>query len=483
MAANGSRSEPVRGVIGGRLVTGSGVREGTILVGEDGRITAIVDPDDAPRDDRFVDAAGMLVFPGGIDTHSHLNDPGLTESEDFGTGTRGAAGGGYTTVLEMPQTLPLVESVETFRDKLETVAPKAVVDFGLYSALVPNNAENASELHAVADAGAVALKGFVCDTPEMPTLNRKQLVKGMRNAREAKLRVAIHAESQSVIDASIARIKEQEPQDIYAIAQTHPFEAEEAAVRSVLEAARIARGKLHLVHMSDPRTVELGVDAKAAGVDVSIETCPHYLALTVDALKEDTGWGLCFPPLRTESARDGLWRAIELGQIDAIGSDHCAYTLEQKAPSNPWAVLPGINGIQLALPLLVDQAMRRDVSLVAVAKAFSTNPAKRFSLHPRKGEIRVGADADLVFVDVNSSITARAKDLYTRCPGTIYEGMTFDARIRRTLVRGTTVYEDDGRPDILVDAGFGEFLNGDVARRSDGSQLVSASTQGSAPLP
>jgi len=470
-------------VIGGQLVTGSGVRDGTILVGEDGRITAILDPNDAPGDDRAMDASGLLVFPGGIDTHSHLNDPGLTASEDFGTGTRGAAGGGYTTVLEMPQTVPLVEGVETFRDKLETVSPKAVVDFGLYSALVPNNAEDIAGLHAVADAGAVALKGFVCDTPEMPTLNERQLVKGLRNAREANLRVAIHAESQSVIDASTAHVKEQESQDVYAIAQTHPFEAEEAAVRTVLDAARIAGGKLHLVHMSDPRTVELGVDAKASGIDVSIETCPHYLALTMDVLRKDPGWGLCFPPLRTEAAVAGLWRAIELGQIDAIGSDHCAYTLEQKVSNDPWAVLPGINGIQLALPLLIDQAMRRGVSLVALAKAFSTNPAKRFSLHPRKGEISVGFFVYLVFVDVNGSTTARAEDLYTRCPGTVYEGMTFDARIRRTLVRGVTVYEDDGRPDILVDAGFGSFLHGEVARQSVGSQLVSASTPGSVPLP
>ena len=152
-------------ITGGRLVTESAVFEATILVDDTGSVSGVIDPSGSVEAEEMVDAAGLLVFPGGVDSHTHFNDPGLTESEDFFTGTAGAAAGGYTTVLEMPQTQPLVDSVETFRDKLEAVSPKAVVDFGLYGALVPGNAGDVDALRDMADAGAIALKGFVCDTP------------------------------------------------------------------------------------------------------------------------------------------------------------------------------------------------------------------------------------------------------------------------------------------------------------------------------
>lgn len=467
---------PTTAVIGGRLVTESAIFDATILVDESGRIRALTDPDMPVSAENVVDASGLLVFPGGIDTHSHLNDPGLTESEDFETGTSGAAAGGYTTVLEMPQTVPLVDSVETFRQKLETVAPKAVVDFGLYCALVPENSVDVRVLGAIARAGAIALKGFICDTPEMTPLSDTQLAVGMRNARQLGLPVAVHCESQPVIDLHTEHLKREGSIDVYGVAGAHPLKAEQEAVRVALDATKTSGGKLHLVHMSDPSTVKLAFAAKIAGTDVSIETCPHYLTFTRAKLKQSAGWGLCFPPFRTNAAVEGLWRALELGLIDAIGSDHCAYTMGQKVTTDPWQVLPGINGIQVSLPVLVDGALRRQVPLTAVARAFSNNPARRFSLHPRKGGIRPGADADLVFVDVDGTITASAKDFFTRCPGTVYEGMTFGARVRRTMVRGVTVYRDEGDPTILVEPGFGAFMHGDLARASLGEVVTRRTT-------
>ncbi len=451
-------------VVGGKLVTESAVFEATVFVDEEGRISGLVDPRVPVSAEQTLDASGSLVFPGGVDSHSHLNDPGLTASEDFLTGTSGAAAGGYTTVLEMPQTLPLVDSVETFEQKLQAVAPKAVVDFGLYCALVPGNCDDPDALQAIAEAGAVALKSFVCDTPEMPTMSESQLAKGMGNARRLGLPVAVHCESQAVIDFHTERLWREGPPDVYMVAGTHPLEAEQESVRAALAVAGMSGGSLHLVHMSDPSTVELASVAKLHGVDVSVETCPHYLTLTREDLHRVSGWGLCFPPLRTAAAVEGMWRALQLGFIDNVGSDHSAYTKDQKVTADPWKVLPGINGIQLALPVLVHGAMQRGIPLTTVAKAFSTGPARRFSLHPRKGDIRPGSDADLVFVDIESSITARAEDLYTRCPGTAYEGMTFDARVVRTMVRGATVYVDEGEPAILAKPGSGAFLHGEGAR-------------------
>jgi len=457
---NGSRTA----IAGGRLVTESAVFDATILVDDAGSVSGLVAPSGSVEAEETIDASGLLIFAGGVDSHTHFNDPGLTASEDFSTGTAGAAAGGYTTVLEMPQTQPLVDSVETFRHKLETVAPKAVVDFGLYGALVPGNAGDLDALRATADAGAIALKGFVCDTPEMPTLTEADLGTGFRNAREVELPVAVHCESQPVMDRATEELRRTGAPDAYAVAGSHPLEAEQEAVRMALAVAGENRGALHLVHMSDPSTVQLATQAKLAGVDVSVETCPHYLSLTRDVLRETGGWGLCFPPLRTSEAVDGLWSALAAGLIDNVGSDHCAYTLDQKVTHDPWEILPGINGVQVSLPVLVHEAMRRGVPLPAVARAFSAGPARRFSLAPRKGTIAPGSDADLVFVDPESSFTVRAAELFTRCPGTVYDGMTFDARVRRTMVRGRTVYLDDGAPTIAVDPGFGRFLEGNVMR-------------------
>jgi dihydroorotase-like cyclic amidohydrolase len=151
--------------------------------------------------------------------------------------------------------------------------------------------------------------------------------------------------------------------------------------------------------------------------------------------------------------------------IDAIGSDHCAYVLDEKVTSDPWRILPGITGVQFALPVILHEAIQRGVSLTAVARAFSTKPAQAFGLYPRKGAIRPGADADLVLVDLGSEITARWQDMYSRCPGTAFEGRTYQARVRRTTVRGRTVYVDEGAPDILVAPGFGTFLNGAEIRQ------------------
>ena len=187
-------------VTGGTLVTEAGVFAATILIDDHGVISGVLSPEVAVTAESVVDAAGLLVFPGGIDTHVHLNDPGLTASEDFFTGTCGAAAGGYTTVFEMPQTVPLVDSVEIFGEKLETVAPKAVVDFCLWSALTPANCRDESALRSVSEAGAIGLKAFFCDTPEMPRSMEADLIVGLKSARDVGLTVAVHCESQAIID-------------------------------------------------------------------------------------------------------------------------------------------------------------------------------------------------------------------------------------------------------------------------------------------
>jgi allantoinase len=283
------------------------------------------------------------------------------------------------------------------------------------------------------------------------------LIVGLTNARKIGRTVAVHCESQAVIDFHTERLRQAKAKDVYELAAARPPEAEAEAVRAVLALAKISGGSLHLVHMSDPTTVEFADSAKREGVDVSIETCPQYLILTKEDLKRITVWGVCQPPLHTDTAVKGMWKVLKKGLIDNVASDHCAYSYEEKM-IDPWRVAPGITGIQVALPALVDGALRNEVPLSMIAKVFSAEPARRFSLFPKKGVIYPGAYADLVFIDTSSSILARAEDFFTRCPGTAFEGMTFGAKVKRTMVRGTSVYVDEEEPEILVEPGFGQFL-------------------------
>lgn len=446
-------------VVGGRVVTESGVSASTILIDGNGKIAGVVAPELRVTSDEVLDASGMLVFPGGVDAHSHLNDPGHCESEDFYTGTAGAAAGGFTTVLEMPQSVPLVTTAELLCAKLEALAPKAIVDFGLWCALVPDNAEDEATLAAVAEAGAIGLKAFMAESSEFPHVSDSQLLRGMRHASVLGLPVGVHCESQAFIDVATDDLAREGRSDLMATALSRPPEAEIEAVRALLALASNVEVALHLVHLSQPQSIELAREARARGVDVTAETCPHYLVLSVDDLLKSGPWAVCQPPLRRAEDREGMWRLLGAGFIDTVGSDHCAYTREEKENSDVWQVAPGINGIQLALPLLVGGALQRGVSLTAVARAFSSQPARRFGLYPRKGAIVPGADADLVLADVGQSWMVDAARLYSRCPGTPYEGMAMSVKIRRTLVRGCSVFVDDGEPSLRVDGGYGVFLS------------------------
>lgn len=445
-------------VVGGTVVTEAATFEATILVDGNGRIASIQDPGASVDTDSAIDATGLHVFPGGVDTHVHLNDPGLTASEDFLSGTSGAAAGGMTTVLEMPQTQPLVDSLELLNEKREIVAPKAVVDFALYCALVPSICQDPTALREIVKAGAIGFKGFICDTPEMPRLNEQQLMLGMSHLAALGVPLALHCESQALIDLNATRLPVGDLDlSIYETAKVRRG-AETAAVRMVLDLAKATDVTIHLVHMSEPGSVEQINAAKRAGVKVFAETCPHYLILADEDLHTVSEWGVCNPPLNSRNAIEELWRLLALGEIDNVASDHCAYTYEEKNPVSPWDVAPGINTIQLMYPLMVDSARERGIPLNLVARLLSSSPARQFGLYPTKGAIIPGADADLVIIDSQSSVQIDTHQLFTRCPGTAYEGRIINARVRRTIVRGNVVYADDGEFQILAQPGYGNFL-------------------------
>lgn len=449
-------------IVGGIVVFEDGAVPATIVIAEDGTIGALLRPGEPVAADEVIDAAGLHVFPGAVDPHTHLNDPGFTDSEDFFSGTCGAAAGGVTTCIEMPQTDPIVTNRQRFLEKQAIAREKAVVDFALWGAITAENVgdDDGADLQELADVGAIAFKAFTAESPEQPRIADRLLAEAMSQVSGLGLLVGIHCEDQPLIDYFTARLMAEGRNDALVGADSRPDIAEIEAARRVIMLAELVGARIHLAHVSSPETIDLATAARARGVDVTAETCAHYLKLTREDLARIGAYAMCNPPLRTEAAKEGMWERLAGGYIDCIGSDHCAYTEEEKANPNFWEMCAGISGMQVMVPLVIGEAASRGVSLSTVARAFSGAPARRFGLYPRKGAILPGSDADLVLVDLASSWHVHGADFFQKAPGTAYEGYAVRASVRRTLVRGRSVYVDgsEGEPRILVEAGYGQFV-------------------------
>lgn len=435
-----------------------------MVVGEDGRIEALLADGVEPKADEVIDACGLLILPGAVDAHSHLNDPGYTDSEDFYTGTSGAAAGGVTTVLEHPLTLPLPDDLDVFEDKKAIAQSKAVVDFGLWGALTPDNVslrgKKAAELEKMLQAGALAFKAFMTFTWEIPRLDDGLLLTAFERLAGSGVPVGVHCENAEIVRYLEEHYKSLGREDPIVHAEARPELAEVEAVGKVLELARGTGAQVHLVHLSVPEAVDLVAEARSRwGLNATAETCHHYLTLTSDALTALGPYAKCNPPLRSARCVEGMWDRLRLGLVDNIGSDHGPFTREEKEKESFWDVPAGLTGIQVMVPLVITEARRRGVPLEAVVRLCSSNPARIFHVYPRKGTIAPGSDGDLVLVDTRSEWPVTAKELYSKEKWTPHEGWTLTARVKRTLVRGRTVYEDTpegGR--IVAEAGSGRFV-------------------------
>jgi allantoinase len=365
-----------------------------------------------------IDARGLLVLPGGVDAHVHFNEPGRTDWEGWATGTAALAAGGVTACIEMPLNAspPTVDGA-AFDAKVEAASRSAVVDFALWGGLVPGDVARLDEL---ASRGVVGFKAFMCDSgiEDFPAADDDVLGAGMERAAALDLPVAVHAERPSALRA---------PRDgsWREWAASRPVEAELAAIERALELAADTGCSLHVVHVSCAEGVALVEGARERGVDVTCETCPHYLMLR-DADMEARGTLVkCAPPLRPDPEQ--LWSA--LGSVDLVASDHspCPPAMKAGGFDAAWG---GIAGAQAMLPLLLGEGARRGLE---VAHLVTRAPAERFRL-PGKGRLEVGADADLAFVELGGPF--ELGELRDRHRANPFAGRPLGARVVRTLLRG-----------------------------------------------
>ncbi len=426
----------------GYIVTSESVAKGDIAV-KDGKIAEVsIDKEISATAAKEINAEGLHVFPGLIDSHVHFNEPGRTEWEGVETGSKSLAAGGVTAYFDMPlNSTPPTINKENLELKRKLSEEKSVVNPYYWGGLVPENIENLQELY---DNGVIGFKAFMSPSgiEDFHHADDQTLYKGMQEIASIGSLLAVHAES-TVICEQLAEKKLQEGKtSARDFVESRPIISEIEAVRRIISYAEATGCKLHIVHASSRKVVQEVEEAKRRGVDVTVETCGHYLSLTVKDLEEKGGLAKCAPPLRDQDELEDLWVAVANGEIDVISSDHSPAPASMKTiTDNYFEGWGGISGAQSTFNIMLTEGYaKRNLPLEKIVTLMATNPAKIFGL-ANKGNIAVGYDADFAIVNLNESFTLEKEDLFYRHQHSPYVGMTFKGKVNSTIVDGNIVYE------------------------------------------
>lgn len=433
----------------GAVVTPGGVVQANIAV-KGGRIVGMSSGELTPDADEMIDAAGLVVLPGGVDTHTHLREPGFTHKEDIQSGTRAAVAGGYTTVSGMPNVQPITTTVQRYLDLIEVYAANSLVDFNHNPA--PTRLE---EVQALADAGALGFKIYMItdkgtDYPHMPELgvhHQGRLFEIAEEVGKTGLPLMVHPNNQELLETLSDRAIKAGDTSYQTVAQlsaSYDGIIFDSAISYLCRMQEVLGFRLHVLHLRSPRSLEVLRAAKRAKQAVTVETNPHMLFLCNDWEEIERLGPYALNLWNGPNTTDLLWECVNDGTIDVIGSDHAPHLREEKEIgwTNMFVAANGTPKIQETLPLFLNAVNEGRLSYTRLAEIFSTTPAKIFGLYPRKGVIQVGADADLVVVDPNKEQVLRNEDMLSKCGWTSWDGRRVRGVTVHTLVRGTFAYRD-----------------------------------------
>lgn len=447
---------------GATVVTASGQARLDVAIGE-GKIAALLKPDEEAETREIIDATGKHLLPGAVDIHFHVRAPAHPQRGTWTSETRAAAAGGVTTVFEMPISKPCCATPEILNSRRAQAEREAVVNFALYGApgmLKPELVQG------MAEAGAIGFKIFttaavkgredefegLCVPEEYQQLGSLELV------RETELTLVVHAESNPLLDYYSNLIKSTGRNDAPTHGESRPPVVEALAIAKIATLNDLVGARLHIAHVTSRHA--LNTLRKWKGhQDISGETCPQYLLFTEQALADYGSYAKINPPLRKPDDIAALWEGIQDGSLSNVTTDHSPFTVEEKerARTDIWAAPPGAPGVEFLVPMMLDATAKGIISLERAVELISTNGAKRFGIHPRKGAIEVGADADLVLVDLAAKTVVEREKEFSQSKNTDYffHGRTFQGKVERTFVNGKTVFVNG---DVVGKAGDGRFV-------------------------
>lgn len=443
------------------IVMENGIVKGDVAV-SDGKISAIGFLDSAAKN--LINAENMYLLPGGVDPHFHVRYPSHPERGTFETESKAAAAGGVTTIIEHPISMPPQYSQEILMARVKAAEEQCVVDIAFFGAA---GGEKLEYIEEIGKSGIVSFKTFLHAAPEgrdkeflgLTMKDNYELYKGFENFAKTGIPVSAHAEDNDIISGLIKEYRDKNQMTGIDHAKTRPPITEVLAVERLIRFSKDNNVPLYLVHISTPEAAKVAKEARDAGQEIYIETCPHYLYLNEQALIDSGAYAKCNPPLRSEEEVAKLWEYVMDGTIDTIGSDHSPFTVEEKERKKEdiFVAPSGFPGVEVRLPLMMDAVKKGKITLNRMVELLSTNPSKIFGLYPKKGAIRIGADADLALVDLDNPYVIDHNKFLThaRDIGMLYDGKKVYGKILKTFVRGILVYEKD---EIKVPAGFGKWV-------------------------
>lgn len=455
-----STPSPITALRNGCLITPQGELRETLYI-RSGKIAAIGSRPDLDQDAAAVDCAGKYVVPGFIDGHVHLREMGYSDREDFYTGTQAAAVGGITTVMDMPNNKPNVITPDDFKARRDRVMERAYVNIGLY---VWACGKNVDRLHEFQGLGPIGFKIFTAETgaydPEFAnyiTTEPSVLYRILEQVGAIGSLAAIHSECQSLISHFEAVARQRMEPDMRAYLYSRPQAVEDVAVFSEVAIARQTNARIHICHVVGKGAVNFLRWAKQHYYPhVSCEAAPHNLLMNDRQALKLGSVAKFSPPVHSEEHRKALWDGLLDGTIDIIGSDHAPQDYEKKHNPNIWQASPGSPALDYWVPLMLDRVAKGELSMRRFVEAASERPAKIFGIHPRKGSIEVGADADLVVIDMDRTSKVDPSRFKSKAKFTAFEGWPLRGMPAMTFVGGMLVAKDG---EVVGDPGTGTLVS------------------------
>lgn len=449
---------------GGTAVLGHSVSEMDVLV-EGDRIRAVGDLGDVAGAE-VIDAGGLLILPGAVDTHVHFNDVfmGTVSVHDYHTGTLAAAFGGVTSVVDFSNQVPGGSLLKTLEDKREEAAGKALVDWGTHPVITEPTDKTLDEIPAVVELGAPTIKCYMTYREDGLLIEIEDLERIALRLEQAGGMLMLHAEDNAQIEENVPRLVKAGKTGSIFHARSKPPEVETEAIRRIVAMARNTGAKFFVVHLASDGGLELITAARAEGLDITAETCTHYLTFTEDVLERDDGikW-ICSPPLRNKSVQDKLWNGLRAGHIAMVTSDDAAYSWEAKLyGKDRFDKCPnGIPGVETRLHVLYSEGVAKGrLSLPRFVELVATNPARLFGLAPLKGSLTPGSDADIVLFDPAAEWTMGKDTLHMGAEWSAYEGVEVTGKVVKVFSRGELIVDGD---ECLAGKGRGRYIHRSLA--------------------